>query len=114
MHWGEIAIRSVTADTVTPLEAGSARAVQAEISLGTLRPEDVSVVLYVGALTAEDEIGPATVAPMKVEGSPRPGLFLFSGSLQGKQTGSHGFRVRVLPAHEDLASPLMLNCIAWG
>ena len=113
-HWGEIAIRSVTVDTVTPLEAGSARPVQAEISLGTLRPEDVSVVLYVGALTAEDEIGPATVAPMKVEGSPRPGLFLFSGSLQGKQTGSHGFRVRVLPAHEDLASPLMLNCITWG
>jgi starch phosphorylase len=109
-----VAIRSVTADTVTPLQAGSARPVQAEISLGTLRPEDVSVDLYGGQLTAEDEIGSATVAPMKVEGSPRPGLFLFSGALEGQQTGSHGFRVRVLPAHEDLASPLSMNCITWG
>jgi starch phosphorylase len=113
-HWGEVAIRSVTADTVTPLEAGTARPVQAEISLGVLRPEDVSVVLYAGPLTAEDEIGQATVSPMKVEGSPRAGLFLYSGSLEGQYTGSHGFRVRVLPAHEDLASPLMLNCIVWG
>ncbi len=104
----------MSVDTVTPLEAGTARPVQAEISLGTLRPEDVSVVLYVGPLTAESEIGPATVSPMKVEGSPRPGLYLFSGSLDGQQTGSHGFRVRVLPAHEDLASPLGLNCITWG
>jgi hypothetical protein len=51
---------------------------------------------------------------MKVEGSPRPGVYLYTGMLQGRMTGLHGFQVRILPAHEDLASPLAMNCIAWG
>ena len=113
-HWGEVAVRAVTADMLTPLEAGTARRVQAEIALGALRPEDVSVDLYAGLLTAEGDIGAASVFPMTVEGNPRPGMYLFSGSVEGRSTGSHGFRVRVLPAHADLANPLMLNCITWG
>jgi len=44
----------------------------------------------------------------------RDGVFVFGGTLSGRDAGRHGFRVRVLPAHEDLATPLMLNCIAWG
>jgi starch phosphorylase len=113
-HWSEVVIRSVTADTVSPLEAGTARPVQAEILLGALRPEDVAVVLYAGPLTAEGEIGSPTVSPMRVEGNPRPGVYLFCGSLEGQRTGSHGFRVRVLPAHADLPNPLLSNCITWG
>jgi starch phosphorylase len=113
-HWGEIVIRSVTADTLTPLEAGAARPVQAEIALGVLRPEDVAVVLYAGLLTAEGEIGSPSVFPMTAGGNPRPGVYLFSGSVEGQHTGSHGFRIRVLPAHADLAHPLTLNCITWG
>jgi starch phosphorylase len=113
-HWSAVAVRSVTADTVLPLESGTARPVQAEVALGSLRPEDVSVALYSGPLGAAGEIAPVTVSEMKVEGNPRAGVFLYSGLLQGDATGLHGFRVRVLPGHEDLPEPLALNCIAWG
>jgi hypothetical protein len=51
---------------------------------------------------------------MKVEGSPRTGVYIYSGTLQGQTTGLHGFRVRILPAHEDLWNPLHMNCITWG
>jgi glucan phosphorylase len=112
--WREVAVLSVKADGVAPLEAGATRPVQAEVALGSLRPEDVSVVLYSGPLTGEGEILSASVSDMKVEGTPRAGAYLYSGTLQGKTTGLHGFRVRILPAHEDLFSPLAMNCIVWG
>jgi starch phosphorylase len=112
--WTSVRVGSVTTDRVTPLEAGSTRPVQAEIALGSLQPADVSVVLYTGPLGADGDITSATASEMKAEGTPRPGLFLYSGTLQGQGTGHHGFRVRILPAHEDLANPLAMNCVAWG
>jgi starch phosphorylase len=113
-HWKDVVVRTVTTDTTVPLEAGSTRLVQAEIALGSLRPEDVSVVLYSGPLTGGGELGPATVSEMKVEGGLTAGTALYSGTLQGRTTGLHGFRIRILPAHEDLANPLVMNCITWG
>ncbi len=113
-HWKGVAVQSVEADTAAPLEAGTTRPVRAEVRLGLLAPADVSVALYAGPLTAEGEIGSATVSEMKVEGSPRAGVYLYAGTLYGQRTGQHGFRVRILPAHEDLWSPLHMHCIAWG
>jgi starch phosphorylase len=112
--WKDVAVRAVRADTVTPLAAGDTRVVQADVILGVLRPEDVSVALYAGAIGGQGEILDPAVSEMKVEGAMRDGVFVFGGTLSGRDAGCHGFRVRVLPAHEDLATPLMLNCIAWG
>jgi starch phosphorylase len=112
--WKDVAVRAVRADTVTPLAAGGTRVVQADVVLGGLRPEDVSVALYAGPIGGQGEILDPAVSEMKVEGAMRDGVFVFGGTLSGRDAGRHGFRVRVLPAHEDLASPLMLNCIAWG
>jgi starch phosphorylase len=113
-NWKGVSVQSVEAESVAPLEAGATRPVRAEIALGSLAPKDVSVVLYAGPLTGEGEITSASVSEMKVEGSPRPGVYLYSGTLQSKTTGLQGFRVRILPAHEDLWNPLHMNCIVWG
>jgi starch phosphorylase len=79
-----------------------------------LGPEDVSVALHAGPIDGQGEILDPAVSEMKVEGAMRDGAYVFGGTLSGQDAGRHGFRVRVLPAHEDLATPLMLNCIAWG
>jgi starch phosphorylase len=112
--WKDVAVRAVRADTVTPLPAGDARPVEAEVALGVLRPEDVSVVLYAGPLDGQGDIAAPLVSEMKVVGPARDGVHLFAGMLSGRAAGRHGFRIRILPAHEDLAHPLMLNCITWG
>jgi starch phosphorylase len=112
--WKDVAVRAVRADTVASLAAGDTRAVQADVALGALRPEDVAVALYAGPIDGQGEILDPAVSEMKVEGAMRDGVFVFGGTLSGRDAGRHGFRVRVLPAHEDLATPLMLNCIAWG
>lgn len=114
-YWKGVAVKSVEAEMVAPLEAGTTRTVRAEITLGSLAPKDVSVALYAGLLSGEGEITSATVSEMKVEGCPRTGVYIYSGTLQGKTTGLHGFRVRILPAHEDLWNPVLhMNCITWG
>ena len=113
-RWREVAVQAVTADMLTPITAGATREVRVEVALGSLQPEDVSVALYAGPLTGEGEITTATAEAMKVEGVIRPGVYVYSGALPAPSTGQHGFRVRILPAHEDLAAPYSLNCIVWG
>ena len=113
-NWKDVGVQSVEAETVTALEAGTTRPIRAEIVLGALAPKDVSVALYSGLLSGDGEITAATVSEMKVEGSPRTGVYKYSGTLQAHMTGLHGFRIRILPAQEDLANPLQMNCITWG
>jgi len=112
--WKDVAVRAVRADTVTPLPAGDARPVEADVALGVLRPEDVSVSMYSGPISGQWDITSPRISDMKVTGPVRDGVYTFQGMLSGQAAGRHGFRIRVLPAHEDLISPLALNCIAWG
>jgi starch phosphorylase len=112
--WKGVAVRAVHVDRVAPLAAGDARAIQVEVALGGLRPEDVSVALCSGLLDGRGEIVAPLVTDLKVEGAMREGAYVYGGALSGRDAGRHGFRIRILPSHEDLATPLSLNCIAWG
>ncbi len=112
--WKDVAVRGVRVDTLTPLPAGDTRSFQAEVVLGALRPEDVSVSLYAGPLGGPGEIVSPVVSALKVERALQDGVYVYQGTLSGHAAGRHGFRVRILPAHEDLADPLALNCITWG
>jgi len=112
--WKDVAVRAVRADTVTPLPAGDVRPVEADVALGVLHPEDVSVSMYSGPISGQWDITSPRISEMKVAGSVREGVYSFQGMLSGQDAGRHGFRIRVLPAHEDLINPLSLNCIAWG
>jgi starch phosphorylase len=112
--WKDVAVRAVHVDRIAPLPAGDTRMIQVEVALGSLRPEDVSVALCSGPLDGRGEIATPLVTDLKVEGAMREGAYVFGGALSGRDAGRHGFRVRILPSHEDLANPLALNCIVWG
>ena len=112
--WKDVAVRAVRADTVTPLLAGDARSVEVDVALGVLRPEDVSVSMCSGLISGQGDIASPRISEMKVVGPPRDGVYSFQGMLSGQAAGRNGFRIRVLPSHQDLANPLTLNCITWG
>ena len=112
--WKDVAVRAVRADTVTPLPAGDARSVEVDVALGVLRPEDVSVSMCSGLISGQGDIASPRISEMKVVGPPRDGVYSFQGMLSGQAAGRNGFRIRVLPSHQDLANPLTLNCITWG
>jgi starch phosphorylase len=112
--WKDVAVRAVRADTVTPLAAGDVRSVEVDVALGALRPEDVSVSMYSGLISGQWDITSPRISDMKVMGPGRDGIYSFQGMLSGQAAGRNGFRIRILPAHQDLPNPLTLNCITWG
>ena len=42
------------------------------------------------------------------------GVALFVGQVRCQNSGLHGYTVRVLPRHEDLANPFEPRLIVWG
>jgi hypothetical protein len=38
----------------------------------------------------------------------------YRGRFSADQAGRHGYAVRVVPAHRDLAVPVEMGCVAWA
>jgi glycogen phosphorylase len=110
--WTDVAVLDVEGE-VLAADVGEERGVRATVRLGRLSPEDVSVQLAHGRVGANGElIDPALVA-MAPAGC-TDGICRYSGSFTARAAGLYGFAVRVLPAHEDLISPMEMGLVAWA
>ena len=87
--------------------------VSAEVSLGSLTPEDVAVEVYYGPLDQQRKITKADTVVLQPKGDSSGGRYLFEGSVPCMQSGQHGFTLRVLPRHEHLVQPYQLGLILW-
>jgi glycogen phosphorylase len=114
-HWPEIRVESVATGPLAGLEVGKAVRVQAQIRLGALAPDDVIVELYAGLIDAGGEIQQALIYPMQPAGSDGNGTYRFEvDSVACRQSGLHGFTVRVLPHHADLPTSFLPGLIVWA
>ena len=111
-QWESIRIVQASSERDT-LEAGAELAVLADVHLGALAPEEVSVQIYYGSMGAGGEIAVGEIAEMAVLENKGDGTYLFSGTIPCTRSGLYGYAVRVLPRHEDLGNPLLMNLIAW-
>ncbi|HMV48863.1 MAG TPA: alpha-glucan family phosphorylase, partial [Blastocatellia bacterium] len=115
-YWSEVHVESVTTDSLTDLQVGDAVKVQAQVHLGALVPEDVTVELYAGLVDADGEIVTVQITPMLPAGNGGgSGSFHFeSASVACCKSGLHGFTVRVLPHHPDLTTKFLPGLIKWA
>ena len=118
-HWQPIKISNVAsdadkADTHHPLEVGSEVAVQADVYLGELEPNEVSVQIYHGGVDPKDEIVAGQSIEMEVVQSKGDGVYLFKGAIPCTGSGLHGYSVRALPKHEHVDHPSVMNLITWA
>jgi starch phosphorylase len=111
--WPDLKIVAVKADARDDIKVGDAVAVRAHVNLARLGPEDVSVELLQGQLDARGEITHPKIVAMTPNGTVAEGVHEFSGSLEPATSGRHGYTVRVLPRHPDLASPHSEGLILW-
>ncbi len=96
------------------IDAGSDLRVTANITLGDIDPSNVAVELYFGRVNANGKIKNATVIEMASESKTKSdGTYLFSGNLDCKISGQHGFSVRVVPKHKNISSPFDLGMVHW-
>lgn len=111
--WGGIRIEKVEADIAREYTVGTKMTVRAEVRLGSLSPEDVSVEVYYGPLNQRREITESDTVAMELGDSGKGGGKVFEGKVQCRRSGRHGFTVRVLPKHKDMVNPYELGLIIW-
>lgn len=111
-HWQEVALR-VQGPRDTQLGIGDQVEVTADLVLGALRPEDVTVELVVGR--DEDwhvvETGSVELTCSDVS---EPGKYRYTGSIPAQHGGSLVYGVRVIPSHPELATKYELGLIRWA
>jgi starch phosphorylase len=113
-QWGGLKIVEVKVDNHKTLKVGESVTVRAEIDLGQLKPEDVSVELLYGTLNAQGEMEEPKVALMRPGQKPKGTIYEFVGVNKLDMSGRVGHTVRVLPHHEDLENPLKLGLVLWA
>jgi starch phosphorylase len=88
--------------------------VRTRVHLGRLFPEDVVVELYLGRLQSSGDFIQATPTTMELAQPEGQGDFWFETSIMCKESGMHGFTVRVRPHHPDLSTPFLPGLICWA
>jgi starch phosphorylase len=111
--WHGVHIDRVDVDT-GPAEVGGERSVEALVALGDLSPADVEVQLVRGRVVGDGDLVDTSVVPMVHAGDGPDGHLRFAARLPLERAGRHGMTVRVVPAHDLLATPVELGLVAWA
>jgi starch phosphorylase len=112
--WPGVRIVGVHTSGNGHFKVGQSMQVEAMVDLGDLDPNDVTVQLYAGAITASGSIGEAAPLSMEHGKQMAPGRHLYVGRIDCKTSGRHGFAIRVLPGNPDLATPFEPGLILWN
>jgi starch phosphorylase len=112
--WNAVQIEEVQANDAGDLPVGSQIDVRAKVRLGGVAPDDVAVELYHGRLDAHGQLAEGGSEPMGCEEKLEDGLFWFRGQIPCRSSGRHGYAVRVLPRHHNLAHRYDTGLILWS
>jgi starch phosphorylase len=112
--WPGVRVESVQTKGSDNLLVGSQMEVVARVNLGSLRPQDVDVQLFHGGVDSRGEIPRPDAISMGHNGEHTGSSWVYTGTIPCKTSGQHGFAVRVLPHHEDLANPFETGLLTWG
>ena len=88
--------------------------VQAKVHLGGLSTDDIEVQIYHGPLDSHWNIQDFHTVPMipKKEESGRN--WIYEGDVSCSASGRHGYKIRVVPKHQNLGNPFEPGLIHWA
>ena len=118
--WPEVKVVDVESpdSTAGRVDLGGEREVTVEVYLGSLTTDDVAVELLHGPVVAGDELTDTRIVRLVLADGPgsagEGGSIRYWGRFVCDEAGRHGYTVRIVPAHPDLAVPVELGCIAWA
>ncbi len=112
--WPAVRIELMEVALPTTISVGDRIAYNARVRTGSLKPEDLTVELCLGRVSAEAEIvQPVSIAmrPIRKEGD----SYLFeAASVPCPGSGLNGYTARVLPNHPDLHGRFLSGLIRWA
>ncbi|MFC1485445.1 alpha-glucan family phosphorylase [Candidatus Latescibacterota bacterium] len=112
-NWDAVAIKNVESADGGIYTVGSSQIITATIKLGKLKPEDVRVELYAGAVDANESLVDAVPIRMKFKGKNRDN-YVFEGEMPFTRSGRMGFSLRVIPSHPIEATYQDHMLIKWA
>jgi len=113
-RWDSVAVRGVRAAHQGEVYVHDALEVEAEVSLGGLTEEDVSVEIYAGPLDGLGNFMGRSTEPMEPVERLADGWVRYQGRIVPRGTGKFGFTVRVVPRHPLLRDPHDLGLVKWA
>ncbi|AFZ49218.1 alpha-glucan family phosphorylase [Dactylococcopsis salina] len=113
-RWYDIRIESIDVSEETDIVVNETIEVKAVLDLAGLKPDDVSVELYLGKLNSNGEIVNGTPIPMEHTGETTSAGVTYKGSLVYRASGLQGLSLRVLPKNQYMAHPHELGLILWA
>jgi starch phosphorylase len=113
--WPQVRVEAVDALPETRLAVGSYLQIRARVRLGSIQPGEVAVELYLGRVNARGEIGDGAALPMMATGETQDGTQVFEvAGVQCRESGLHGYTVRVLPFHHEESKSFLPGLITWA
>jgi len=94
-------------------EVGYALKIFAEVSLGAIKSDDVSVQVYSGLLDIDRNIVDGVIEEMKCVETLPDGMAKYEGYIACDESGQFGYSVRIVPKHPDIAGRFDLEMIRW-
>ncbi|MBL8823845.1 MAG: alpha-glucan family phosphorylase [Planctomycetia bacterium] len=113
-NWPRLSITQVEASDTGEMLVGKQLDVRTAVVLSDLVPTDVEVQLLHGKVDAKGQFLSFDKVVMNQAERTPAGAIWFQGSFVCQQSGNYGFAVRVLPKHENLASPFTTGLILWN
>jgi len=113
--WHEVHIESVDAEVPREAMVGNKLPVRANIKLGSIRPEEVSVELYYGVLDSHGLITAGAAAALNCIGTDgSPDSYRFAGQIPCEYSGQYGYALRIVPHHPEMAARYHIGLVRWG
>ncbi len=113
--WSQVRVLGLESAGADPMHVGAELRVKAKVVLGPLSPDDVQVQLFHGLVDSMGEIPRPNIVLMSADGKgPDGNAWLFEGAIPCRGSGQHGYTVRILPRHADLANAFEPGLVCWG
>jgi starch phosphorylase len=113
-EWDNVWVERVEEGPAPTIAVSSTIRVSAHVHLGSLSPDDVLVELYTGHVDTKGEIVGGHAVSMLSEDRSGDGIYRYLGTASVRQSGKHGFTIRVRPSHPDLSSAFVPGLIRWA
>lgn len=112
-RWHEVAIEKVDVLSRGELLVGGDLKVRAQVRLGSIAPNEVSVEMYEGVIDSDEHITDGSAVSMAWKSQGEGNSHIFTGSIPCQHSGQCGFSVRVVPHNDDVVNKFDTGLICW-
>jgi len=112
-NWETLKFAEIFADTTKSVNVGEKLTVTVKFDPGKVKPKDISVEVYYGAIDSEGNIMDGSYLVMEKVDSSSENLLIYSGDIPCEVSGELGFAVRAVPYHSGIIRRYEPPLITW-